>query len=119
MIFKILKIVFVSTFQLFKSSSSEVVFHAGRPPFFFKVVFVLSRPKNVTKHLLLISSYFGHLPVRSSSMGVVFHIFNNNKNCVGLYLISPKNVRKQVLLISSFLGHLPVRSSSMEVVFNI
>jgi hypothetical protein len=35
----------------------------------------LSRPKNVTKLVLLISSYLNHLPVRSSSMEVVFQIF--------------------------------------------
>ena len=36
MIFKILKIVLVSNFKLFKSSSSEVVFHEGRLPDFLK-----------------------------------------------------------------------------------
>jgi hypothetical protein len=33
-------------------------------------------PTIVTKHVLLISTYLGHLPMRSSSMEVVFQIFN-------------------------------------------
>jgi hypothetical protein len=36
----------------------------------------LSRPKNVIKHVLLISSYLSHLPVRLrlSSMEIIFQI---------------------------------------------
>jgi hypothetical protein len=39
----------------------------------------LSRPKNVTKLVLLISSYLNNLPVRSSSMEVVFQILKISK----------------------------------------
>jgi hypothetical protein len=100
-IFKIFTIVFVSTLvgiqmlqtmfvdlQLFRSSSSEVVFHGGRLPdsdnFENHVHLYLSRPKNVTKHVLLISSYLGHRPKRSSSMEVVFQIFKFSKFCAPL-----------------------------------
>jgi hypothetical protein len=57
----------------------EVVFHGGRLPEFqnFENYFrlYLSRSKTVTKHVLLIPSYLGHLPVRSSSTKLVFQIF--------------------------------------------
>jgi hypothetical protein len=57
----------------------EVVFHGGRLPDFenFENCFslYLSRSTNVTNHVLLISSYLSHRPVRLSSMEVVFQIF--------------------------------------------
>jgi hypothetical protein len=71
----------------------EVFFHGGRLPDFqnFENYFCLylSRPKTVTKHVLLISSYLRHLPVRSSSMEVVFQIFKILEivlGSTGLYL---------------------------------
>ena len=48
-----------------------------------KIVLYWTSPTNVTKHVLLISSYLGHLPVRSSSMEVVFQIFKNFKIVLG------------------------------------
>ena len=91
-IFKIFKIVLCSTglvlncykacfvdFQLFRSYSSEVVFNGGRLPNFqnFQNYYGLYRtsPTIVTNHVLLISNYLGHFPVRSSTREVVFQIF--------------------------------------------
>jgi hypothetical protein len=73
-IFQILKIVLVSTFQLFQTFSSEFVFHGGRLPDFHNFGLYWTSHTNVTKHVLLISSHLGHLPERSSSMKVVFQI---------------------------------------------
>jgi hypothetical protein len=60
------------------SSSSEVIFHGGRlhelQSFENCFGLYLSRPTNVTKHDLLISSYLSHLQVRSFSMQVIFHV---------------------------------------------
>jgi hypothetical protein len=49
-----------------------------------EVIFQISKiywtiPTNITKHVFLISSYLGHLPVMSSSMEVVFPILKNLK----------------------------------------
>jgi hypothetical protein len=68
----------------------------------------MGRPKNVTKHVLFISSYLGHLPD-----------FQDLENSCGLYWTSPTNVTKHVFLICSYLGHLPVKLPSMEAVFQI
>ena len=53
-------------FHLFKSSSREVVFHGGPLPDFESLGLYWTSPTNVTNHVLLISSYLGHLPVRST-----------------------------------------------------
>ena len=67
----------------------EVVFHGGRLPSFQNVPYwfelYYSKPKIVRKQVLLISCYFklfpaisswwGHLPLRMSSMEVIFHLF--------------------------------------------
>jgi hypothetical protein len=58
--YKCYKACFVD-FQLFRLSSSEVVFHEGRPPDFqnFEKCFGLywTSPTNVTKHVLLIYNW--------------------------------------------------------------
>ena len=55
-------------FQLYRSSSSEVVFHGGSLPDFRNfqncVGLFWTSPTNVTKHVLLISSYFTTSPDR-------------------------------------------------------
>jgi hypothetical protein len=58
----------------------EVVFHGGRLPYFQNFGnyfgFYWTSPTNVTKYVLIISSYFVHLPIRTPTMEVVFQIFN-------------------------------------------
>jgi hypothetical protein len=86
-------------FQLFRSSSSEVVFLEGCLP---DLLFFLNCcrlnwtiPTNVTKHVLLISSSLCHLPVRSVFHGGRLPGFLNFENCFGLSYNCITNVRKQ------------------------
>jgi hypothetical protein len=82
-ILNILKIVFSLNFQTF---FSKFVFHGGHIPDFHNFEFFglyWTSPTIVTKHVLLISSYLGHLPVRSSSMEVVFRILKILKIVLG------------------------------------
>jgi hypothetical protein len=77
-------------FHLFRSSSSEGAFHGGRLPDLdnFENCFGLywTSPTDVTKHVLFISIYLGRLPVRSSSMEVVFQILKIVLGSTGLVL---------------------------------
>jgi hypothetical protein len=62
----------------------DVVFHGGRLPDFENCFGLYwTSATNVTKHVLLISSYLGHLPVRSCSMEVVFQILKISKIVLG------------------------------------
>jgi hypothetical protein len=123
-ILKILKIVCISTcykacfVELFRSSSGEVYLPWRSSSRFSNcencVGLYWTCPTNFTKHVLLISCYLGHLPVRS-----VFLIFKIVKIVLGPSGRVLQMLQSMFLLISSYLGHLPVRLSSMEVIFQI
>ena len=102
-------------FQLFMSSSSEVIYHGGRLPDFQNfencVGLYWTSLTNVKKHVLWIYSYWGHLSVMSSSIEVVFQIFKFFKivlGSIGLVL---------QMLQSMFCWFPAIKSSSSEVVF--